>query len=123
MTALRTITGKVTTQQTETRFSNVQVLVAADALPVDCRVRVARLKCVPSLLKHASPVHLRLGFHQISSSTSWVSMLVKDLLWMWNSIPTLYETFPSPSSDLAFWLNLCFVIVLRGEVLLVKLFE
>ena len=94
-----------TTQITTVRFNNNQVLVAAESLPVDCRIRISRLRYLPSLLKYASPIHLRFVFHQLSCSSSWASMVVGDFVWMWNNIPTLYETYPDPSSDLAFWLQ------------------
>ena len=105
MAPLRASTDTVTTKDSVTRFTNLQVLVAADALPFDFRIKVSRLRYMPSLLKHASPLHLRLVFHQLPNRTSWASMVLADFSWMWQNIQTLFETFPDPSSDLSFWLN------------------
>ena len=68
MTPLRVVTNKVITRVSEVRFSNMQVLVDAESLPVECRIRIAKPKYMPSLLKHASPQHLRLTFSSAVSS-------------------------------------------------------
>ena len=103
MAPLRTISGM--TNVTAEKHSNANVLNKCKKVRVLDHVSLARLRYLPSLMNHASDVHVRLVLLQHKVKNSWINLVRADLVYMWNSIQVLYEDLPDPNANMFVWFS------------------
>ena len=102
MAPLRAVAG-MRNLKTGVHYSNHQVLTHLGRPSVTHKLSLLRLRYLCSFTSQASLPHMRVILHQRRSGSSWLSLVIQDLLWCYNSFECLYTTLHSPITHVQEW--------------------